>query len=98
MTSKSTILTASAALLAMGALFAAAGLALIEGALRNLLESALRVSPPGAAVRLTVTVAPRRMAVVDLGSGLDAAKLAGLMEPFQRGPRGGATFSLTFPR
>ncbi len=64
--------------------------ALIDSALRNLLENALRVSPSGAAVRLLVTEAPPRISVADHGPGLDAAELAGLMEPFRRGPRGGS--------
>lgn len=64
--------------------------ALIDSAVRNLLENALRVSPLGAAVRLVVTDSPPRLAVADHGPGLDPAELAGLLEPFRRGPRGGS--------
>lgn len=64
--------------------------ALIDSALRNLIENALRVSPLGRAVRLVVTESPARVAVADHGPGLDPAELAGLMEPFRRGPRGGS--------
>lgn len=64
--------------------------ALIDSAARNLLENALRVSPPGAAVRIVVSDSPPRLAVADHGPGLDAAELAELMEPFRRGPRGGS--------
>jgi signal transduction histidine kinase len=64
--------------------------ALIDSALRNLIENALRVSPLGRAVRLVVTVSPPRVAVADHGPGLDPAELAGLMEPFRRGARGGS--------
>ncbi len=64
--------------------------ALLDSALRNLIENALRVSPLGQAVRLVVTDGPPRLAVADHGPGLDPAELAGLMEPFRRGPRGGS--------
>lgn len=63
---------------------------LVDSAVRNLLENALRVSPLGAVVRLVVTASPPRLAVADHGPGLDPGELAGLMEPFRRGPRGGS--------
>lgn len=63
---------------------------LIDSAIRNLLENALRVSPLGEAVRLVVTDSPPRLAVADRGPGLDPAELAGLTEPFRRGLRGGS--------
>lgn len=64
--------------------------ALMESAVRNLLENALRVSPPGATVRLLVAESPPRLAVADHGPGLDPADLPELIEPFRRGPKGGS--------
>ncbi|MBA4098375.1 MAG: hypothetical protein C0484_16615 [Rhodospirillum sp.] len=64
--------------------------ALMESAVRNLLENALRVSPSGATVRLVVADDPPRLAVADHGPGLDPAELPELTEPFRRGPRGGS--------
>ena len=64
--------------------------ALMESAVRNLLENALRVSPPGATVRLMVAEDPPRLAVSDHGPGLDPAELPELTEPFRRGPKGGS--------
>ena len=64
--------------------------ALMESAVRNLLENALRVSPSGATVRLLVAEDPPRLAVADHGPGLDPAELPELTEPFRRGPRGGS--------
>jgi signal transduction histidine kinase len=64
--------------------------ALMESAVRNLLENALRVSPAGATVRLLVAEDPPRLAVADHGPGLDPAELPELTEPFRRGPKGGS--------
>ena len=64
--------------------------ALMESAVRNLLENALRVSPAGATVRLVVADDPPRLAVADHGPGLDPAELPELTEPFRRGPKGGS--------
>jgi signal transduction histidine kinase len=64
--------------------------ALMESAVRNLLENALRVSPSGATVRLVVAEDPARLAVADHGPGLDPAELPELTEPFRRGPKGGS--------
>lgn len=64
--------------------------ALMESAVRNLLENALRVSPPGATVRLVVAEDPPRLAVADHGPGLDPTELPELTEPFRRGPKGGS--------
>ncbi|HEX6118408.1 MAG TPA: HAMP domain-containing sensor histidine kinase [Dongiaceae bacterium] len=64
--------------------------ALMESALRNLLENALRASPSGATVRLLVAENPPRVAVADHGPGLDPAELPELTEPFRRGPKGGS--------
>jgi signal transduction histidine kinase len=64
--------------------------ALMESAVRNLLENALRASPPGATVRLVVAEDPPRLAVADHGPGLDPAELPELAEPFRRGLKGGS--------
>lgn len=64
--------------------------ALMESAVRNLLENALRVSPAGATVRLVIAENPPRLAVADHGPGLDPAELPELTEPFRRGPKGGS--------
>jgi signal transduction histidine kinase len=64
--------------------------ALMESAVRNLLENALRVSPPGATVRLVIAEDPPRLAVADHGPGLDPAELPELTEPFRRGRKGGS--------
>jgi signal transduction histidine kinase len=64
--------------------------ALMESAVRNLLENALRASPLGATVRLVVAEDPPRLAVADHGPGLDPAELPELTEPFRRGPMGGS--------
>ncbi len=64
--------------------------ALMESAVRNLLENALRVSPAGATVRLVVAEDPPCLAVADHGPGLDPADLPELTEPFRRGPKGGS--------
>ncbi|MGH6893651.1 MAG: sensor histidine kinase [Dongiaceae bacterium] len=64
--------------------------ALMESAVRNLLENALRASPAGATVRLVVAEDPPRLAVADHGPGLDPTELPELTEPFRRGPKGGS--------
>lgn len=63
---------------------------LLDSAIRNLLENALRVSPVGEVVRLIVADAPPRVAVADHGPGLDAAALGDLTQPFRRGAAGGS--------
>lgn len=72
------------------AVFVAGDPALMDSAVRNLLENALRASPAGATVRLVVAGDPPRLAVVDHGPGLDPAELPELAEPFRRGPNGGS--------
>lgn len=59
--------------------------------LRNLLDNALRYSPPGSPVTLTVdaTADGWRLAVEDGGPGLDDAGLARLGQRFQRGDGSG---------
>ena len=63
---------------------------LLDSAIRNLLENALRVSPAGEVVRLVVADGPPRVAVADHGPGLDPADLNDLTAPFRQGPRGGS--------
>lgn len=55
--------------------------------LRNLLDNALRYSPPGSPVTLTAAAAPAgwRLCLEDGGPGLDEAQQARLGERFQRG-------------
>jgi signal transduction histidine kinase len=58
----------------------------IESALRNLVENAVRVSPPGATV--TITVGPGTiLAVKDDGPGVAPERLAGLFERHVQGDR-----------
>lgn len=63
---------------------------LLDSAIRNLLENALRVSPAGEVVRLVVADGPPRVAVADHGPGLDPAALGDMTAPFRQGPRGGS--------
>jgi signal transduction histidine kinase len=63
---------------------------LVQTALRNLLENALRVSPIGAEVLVQVKAHPASLSVCDRGPGLDPAELEALIEPFRRGKLGGA--------
>lgn len=64
--------------------------ALLESAVRNLLENALRAAPGGTAVILVVADGPPRLSVADHGPGLDPAALPELTEPFRRGLKGGS--------
>ena len=56
--------------------------------LRNLLDNALRYSPPGSAVTVTLAAGTPawRLTVEDAGPGLDDQALARLGQRFQRGP------------
>ncbi|MBL0728359.1 HAMP domain-containing histidine kinase [Piscinibacter sp. HJYY11] len=58
-------------------------------ALGNLLSNAIRFSPPGATIRLSVTRVPGRACIdiVDQGPGVAAADRARVFEPFYRGER-----------
>lgn len=60
--------------------------------LRNLLDNALRYSPPGSPVMLSVDATPDgwRLGIEDGGPGLDEAGLARLGQRFQRGGDGSA--------
>ena len=55
--------------------------------LHNLLDNAIKYSPPGGTVTLSVTVVDgrARLAVADRGRGLDTQELAHAFEPFWRG-------------
>ena len=59
----------------------------IERALANLIENALKYSPPEAPVRLQVSGTPSEVyvRVIDHGPGIPAEDLDRLFEPFQRG-------------
>jgi two-component system sensor histidine kinase GlrK len=58
-------------------------------ALGNLLSNAIRFSPPGATIRLSVSRVPGRACIdiVDQGPGVAAADRARVFEPFYRGER-----------
>jgi len=64
----------------------------VRRVLANVLENALRVSPPGAPVRVTGEVRDGEVVIriVDEGPGLDPAELERVFEPFQRGAAAGA--------
>jgi signal transduction histidine kinase len=57
-------------------------------ALSNLVDNAVRVTPPGGTV--VIEVGPGRLAVLDEGPGLDAADLERVFEPFALHHRHGA--------
>jgi two-component system sensor histidine kinase GlrK len=58
-------------------------------ALGNLLSNAIRFSPPGATIRISVSRLPGRACIdiVDAGPGIAAADRARVFEPFYRGER-----------
>jgi signal transduction histidine kinase len=63
---------------------------LLREAVANLVDNAVRVSPPGAAVRLRVArgVAGPSIDVIDSGPGIDQDRLKTLFERFQRSDSG----------
>jgi signal transduction histidine kinase len=63
---------------------------LLQGALRNVIENALRLSPPGATVEVRLAAGPR-LSVLDRGPGVPPAQRQTIFEPFVRGQgtRGG---------
>jgi two-component system, OmpR family, sensor histidine kinase KdpD len=75
----------------------------IQRAIANLVENALKYSPPGAAlhVRITATRKEAIVRVVDQGPGLPASELEQVFEPFYRrdsDPRSGAGLGLAIAR
>ena len=67
----------------------------IEQALTNLVANAVKYSPSGGDVRVTLVQQDGRasVTVTDQGIGIDAAEIAGLGKPFARGSRRARTFS-----
>lgn len=63
---------------------------LLQGALRNVIENALRVSPPGDPVEVHLGAGPR-LTVLDRGPGVPEGQRQTIFEPFYRGSgtRGG---------
>lgn len=63
---------------------------LLQGALRNVIENALRLSPPGETVEIRLCTGPR-LSVLDRGPGVPEALHQTIFEPFFRGTgvRGG---------
>lgn len=57
----------------------------LEDALRNLIDNALRLGPPGETVEVTVSADPPALEVADRGPGVPAAVRPHLIEPFSRG-------------
>jgi signal transduction histidine kinase len=66
----------------------------------NLLDNALRVSPPGGTIRVRVgsDVDRATLTVVDDGCGLTVEEAGRAFEPYQRGAGGGAGLGLTIAR
>ena len=59
---------------------------LIQNAVRNLLDNALKYAPPEGTVEIAVTAQPRcQIRVCDSGKGFPQAELGGLTSRFQRG-------------
>jgi two-component system sensor histidine kinase KdpD len=73
----------------------------VQRVLANLLENALKFSPPGSAVHVRVTATRREaiVRIVDQGPGLPEAELERVFEPFHRGhARSGAGLGLAIAR
>jgi two-component system sensor histidine kinase KdpD len=72
----------------------------IERVLANLIENALKYSPPGSRVRVRVEhgATELRIHVVDAGPGLEEAERDAAFEPFRHGERGGAGLGLAIAR
>ncbi len=58
----------------------------LEGALRNLVENAIRVAPPNTTVTISVGPGPR-LSVRDDGPGIAPDRLAGLFDRYRQGDR-----------
>ncbi len=58
-------------------------------AIANILSNAIRFSPPGSTIRMTLSQAPgvARIEIADAGPGIAAADRARIFEPFYRGER-----------
>jgi two-component system, OmpR family, sensor histidine kinase KdpD len=72
----------------------------IERVLANLIENALRYSPPGSRVGVRVEhgATELRIHVVDAGPGIDDAERELVFQPFRHGERGGAGLGLAIAR
>jgi two-component system, OmpR family, sensor histidine kinase KdpD len=72
----------------------------IERVLANLIENALRFSPPGSPVivRAEHGATELRIHVVDRGPGVAAADRASMFQPFRRGAGGGSGLGLAIAR
>lgn len=68
----------------------------LEDALRNLIDNALRHSPPGETVEVTIHASPAALEVADHGPGVPPSLRPHVFEPFSRGTirRGGAGLGL----
>nr|WP_147109648.1 sensor histidine kinase [Tateyamaria sp. syn59] len=64
---------------------------LIQNAVRNLIDNALKYSPPEGAVRIEVQSDPPRIMVTDEGAGFPTEQMAELSERFRRGANVGET-------
>ena len=75
---------------------------LIRRAIENVVRNALRFSPAGGTVRVTVEVLPSplryRCAVLDQGAGVELAVLPHLFEPFVRADEGGVGLGLAIAK
>ena len=73
----------------------------IERALANLIENALKYSPPGSRVAVRAEhdgATELRIHVVDTGPGLEEAEREVVFQPFRHGARGGAGLGLAIAR
>ncbi|KIC49871.1 sensor histidine kinase [Tateyamaria sp. ANG-S1] len=64
---------------------------LIQNAVRNLIDNALKYSPAEGAVRIEVQADPVAIVVCDEGAGFPVAQIAELSQRFQRGANAGDT-------
>lgn len=64
---------------------------LLQNAVRNLIDNALKYSPPEGAVRIEIQRDPVAIVVCDEGGGFPAEQMAELSQRFQRGANAGDT-------